>query len=349
MPAKVTIQDIADALGLSRNTVSKAINNTGTLAETTRERILLKAQEMGYKQFSYMRLGDEDPLRMQWKKPPTQNKGIAVLFTGLLDTSHFASSMIDRFQNGLSALGYSMTMYRILPEELVSCRLPEALNLSTTAGIMCIEMFDPSYGRMLSSLNIPLLFVDSPVSIFDGPMDADVLLMDNQNSLYEFLREMKRRGKTKISYIGDIRHCQSFYERYSTFRQCISLIGFEDPCSIVSETVSGVSYTENIEKGLDRHNLPEVFICANDFIALDLLRVLEGLDLKVPDDIWICGFDDAPESRIVTPRLTTIHIHTQAMGRVALEVLYSRIMSPDMNYRTVYTQTDLVYRESTGD
>ena len=53
MAGRVTIQDIADALGLSRNTVSKAINNTGILAEATKEKILKKAIEMGYKQFSY--------------------------------------------------------------------------------------------------------------------------------------------------------------------------------------------------------------------------------------------------------------------------------------------------------
>ena len=47
MAAKVTIQDIADALGLSRNTVSKAINNTGILADATRDRVLKKAAEMG--------------------------------------------------------------------------------------------------------------------------------------------------------------------------------------------------------------------------------------------------------------------------------------------------------------
>nr|WP_296908416.1 LacI family DNA-binding transcriptional regulator [uncultured Marvinbryantia sp.] len=56
MAGRVTIQDIADALGVSRNTVSKAINNTGILADSTRERILQKAVEMGYKQFSYLSL-----------------------------------------------------------------------------------------------------------------------------------------------------------------------------------------------------------------------------------------------------------------------------------------------------
>ena len=53
---KVTIQDIADELGVSRNTVSKAINNSDGLAEATRERILQKAIEMGYKHFSYIRV-----------------------------------------------------------------------------------------------------------------------------------------------------------------------------------------------------------------------------------------------------------------------------------------------------
>ena len=54
MKQKVTIQDIADALGISRNTVSKAINNSEGLADSTREKILQKAVEMGYKQFSYV-------------------------------------------------------------------------------------------------------------------------------------------------------------------------------------------------------------------------------------------------------------------------------------------------------
>ena len=58
MAERITIQDIADALGLSRNTVSKAINNTGVLADSTRQRVLQKAIEMGYKQFTYINAED---------------------------------------------------------------------------------------------------------------------------------------------------------------------------------------------------------------------------------------------------------------------------------------------------
>ena len=60
MADRITIQDIADALGISRNTVSKAINNTGILADATREKVLKKAAEMGYKQFSYFTAADLD-------------------------------------------------------------------------------------------------------------------------------------------------------------------------------------------------------------------------------------------------------------------------------------------------
>lgn len=70
---------------------------------------------------------------------------------------------------------------------------------------------------------------------------------------------------------------------------------------------------------------------------------------SVPEDVWLCGFDDSPESKIVTPTLTTIHIHSQIMGFSAFNLLMSRINEPSLNYRTVHTETDLIYRESTED
>ena len=72
MATKVTIQDIANELQLSRNTVSKAINNTGVLADATREKILRKAAEMGYKQFAYLPLFQEDAAKAAepfWRFP----------------------------------------------------------------------------------------------------------------------------------------------------------------------------------------------------------------------------------------------------------------------------------------
>ena len=60
------------------------------------------------------------------------------------------------------------------------------------------------------------------------------------------------------------------------------------------------------------------------------------------------GFDDAPESRIITPALTTVHIHTQIMAFTAAHLLMTRIKEPELDYRIVHTETELIYRESTN-
>ncbi len=95
--------------------------------------------------------------------------------------------------------------------------------------------------------------------------------------------------------------------------------------------------------------LPDVFICANDFIAIDTLQIFKKLGISVPGDVYLCGFDDSPESRIMSPTLTTIHIHSQIMGFSAVNLLMSRIKEPSLNFRTVHTETRLIYRESTED
>ena len=93
--------------------------------------------------------------------------------------------------------------------------------------------------------------------------------------------------------------------------------------------------------------MPELFICANDFVALDLISGLKRMGIECPRDIKIFGFDDSPESKIMSPSLSTSHIHSQIIGYSAANLVISRIEQPDLNYRITYTETDLIYREST--
>ena len=93
--------------------------------------------------------------------------------------------------------------------------------------------------------------------------------------------------------------------------------------------------------------LPELFICANDFVAIDTLRPLRKMGYDVPRDVLLAGFDDSSESRSWMPSFTTVHIHTQAMAYNAMQLLMSRIQEPTLEYRLMYVQTDLIYRQST--
>ena len=104
-------------------------------------------------------------------------------------------------------------------------------------------------------------------------------------------------------------------------------------------------FIAEILDGLD--SLPDVFICANDFVAGDTIRALFSIGKYVPEDVRILGFDDSAESRISRPPLSTVHIHTQIMAYSALQLLVSRIREPSLDYRVVHTETELIYREST--
>ena len=353
MAERVTIQDIADAIGVSRNTVSKAINNTGVLAASTREKVLNKAREMGYKQFSYLKMTD---FSMAETFHSRAGAGEIVLFTtSFIGDLHFASTMLDKFQNEIAQLGYSFTMHRIREEEIESRQLPRSYNSERTAGILCIEMFDKAYCEMLCRLDIPVLFVDSPAFGCDEPLKADYLYMDNQSGIRNFMAEMVRRGKRKIGFVGEYTHCQSFYERYMGYRDALYLLGLplrEEYCVLGNKEGVKKAGPEEYQEYLAQSfksmkELPEVFICANDFVALDVLPVLKKMEKQVPRDIWLCGFDDSPESKIITPSLTTIQIHSQIMGFSAVQLLVSRIKEPSLNTRIVHTETSLIYREST--
>lgn len=355
MAERVTIQDIADALGVSRNTVSKALNNTGLLADATREKVLQMAVEMGYKHFSYVGMANSG--RTESSAPAVSMGEIALFTAGPIGTSHFASPMLDKLQRELSQMGYSFTMHRIHEDEIDSLQLPIAYNKERTSGIICIEMFDKRYSDMLCRLETPILFVDSPVAGTEEPLKADIVCMDNQACIHSFIREMAQRDRREIGYIGEYMHCQSFFERYMGYRNAMYLLGLplrEEYCITGNKEgvkrPSGEEYRDYLlQKIRELKKLPEVFICANDFVALDALQAFRKLEIQVPRDVWLCGFDDSPESRIVTPPLTTIHIHSQIMGFSAMHLLASRIKEPSLNFRTIHTETNLIYRESTGD
>ena len=351
MATKVTIQDIANELQLSRNTVSKAINNTGVLADATREKILRKAAEMGYKQFAYLPLFQEDTAKAaEHSILPSDKREIAMLTTQFLSSSHFSSMMLDRFQSEIDHLHSGMTIHRISPIELKEKRLPSSLNIQCTAGIICIEVFDYDYAQMLCDLDVPLLFVDTPVMDMRPPLKADRLYMENRIEVQNAVAHMVQRGKKRISFAGDKNHCQSFFERYMAYKDAVEYFGLTEGLSTCAMPSGQQNYPVSLYETIRRFKtMPDAFVCANDFVAMDLVKALNELGYSVPDDIWVCGFDDSQEASYFAPRLTSIHIHGQIMGYTAANLLMTRIEEPSLNYRTVYTETNLILRESTGD
>lgn len=343
---KVTIQDIADALGISRNTVSKAINNADGLADATREKILKKAVEMDYKQFSYVAAHSGDASAPA--VPSDHPKGLGEISLFTIDifhmTNHFAARMLDRFRQELSQFGYTLNIHIVDNEDLIRHTLPATFIKERCSGILCVEMFDWSYDEMLCRLGLPLLFMDGPHKGEGNSLPADQLYMENMTGITRLVNDMLRKGKKRIGFIGDYEHCQSFYERYTAYRCAMLMAGVDaDERFIIKE-----NHWEELEESLAAlTELPDLFMCGNDFVAVDAIQILRKLGKSIPEDVMFAGFDDAPESRLITPSLTTVHIHTGIMAVTAVRLLMDRMKDPAQDYRTVYTSTDLICRDST--
>ena len=330
---RVTVQDIADALGISRNTVSKALNNTGILSDATRKNILEKAEEMGYGRLPAY------PKVQEASSAPVRE--LVLLTQAMPNASHFGSFLLNTFQEAISARHYKLSMYVIRETEVASLSLPLGLDVKKIHGIICIEQFDPAYTAMLSRLNVPILFVDGAADLDLSRLQGDFLLMENHHSIRSLTNALIASGRRRLAFAGNIHHCHSFFERYQGFLHALYDHSMEEWTRRLC-TANG--FTKDLVAALP--SLPDAIICANDFVAIDLMKVLKECGIRVPEDVWITGFDDASESRIVEPHLTTVHIPGSDMGLMAADLLLSRIKNPSLPYRIAYAQTSLCFRAS---
>lgn len=345
---RVTLQDIANELGISRNTVSKAINNTGSIAEDTKQKIFKKAAEMGYKQFG---LGSDVQATVQTTSSVARTINEIALFShSLPSSSHFASRLLDAFQEKIGDYGYKLSIYIIRDAELDDLTFPANFNKESTAGIICMELFSESYSRFLCDQSIPLIFIDTVVNHIDLNLPADLLYMENKSSSYIMLNSIIAQGYQNISFVGDYNHCQSFNERWKAYCQIMKDQGSDikkENCILDDDAnpYGDIEWLCNRIRMLPV--LPDAFFCANDYLAICMMKALKRLNISIPSDVMICGFDNSPESTVITPALTTVRIPSTAMGYIASELLLSRIAHPEMPYRTTYVKTDVISRAST--
>ncbi|OAS21832.1 LacI family DNA-binding transcriptional regulator [Paenibacillus oryzisoli] len=338
---KITIQYIADSLGLSRNTVSKALNGIESIPVETRNRVLKRAIELNYKQLA---LVDTNTLTIK-------NTGnIALLTSNMPSNSHFGASSLGGLEKKISSDGFNLSIHIVRESDIQALVLPNNFDPKKVDGIVCIELFDKKYTQLINSLGIPTIFIDTTADIFYSELEADVILMENEHSTYYMTKKLIDHGHTSIGFIGDYHHCKSFNERWVGFQRALieSRLQLDLQVCIVEED-RYIADPNWLSLQLDHMNsLPSAFICANDFIAINVMRILKNKNVQIPKEIVICGFDNSPESQIVEPHLTTVHICREEMGVMAAAMLLARVENPKRPPQITHIQTKPIFRESTG-
>ena len=338
---RVTIQDIADACGLSRNTVSKVFNNRGVVQEPTRQLVMKTAQELGY-----FHLSGEEAVSLE-----LHTKNVALLTRHMPVDYHFGTFFIPSFAAQLSRAGYTLMLYEITEDELQQGRLPAHINLDKTAAILCIELFNRYYVDRLCALGLPLLMVDGFCGAATSLMNCDSISMENLGSTMALVNHVIQKGARTIGFVGDPNHCNSFHERWISFYTALANAELPLKKEFCILDRDGAPYGDAdwlAERIRQMPGVPDALICVNDYIAIHVMAALKQLNYAIPEQIMIAGFDGTAQSAIVEPALTTVQVPGAEIGRVAADILLSRITNPSRPPISVYVKTVPIYRETTN-
>ena len=343
MPNKrVTMQDIADACGLSRNTVSKVFNGRGAVPAATRALILQKAGELGY------------GLPAAEKEAVSQPAGgsIALLTSNMPADYHFGTFFITTFTDQICRAGYTLRMFEISAAELKNQQLPPHFLPEQMAGIVAIELFDTDYLNRICALSLPTIMIDSPVHAIIHPYPCDFLSMENVASVGNVVKQLVLLGARRIGFVGDRGHCGSFYERWFGFRMGLEQaeLPVDEKLCILAPDTSPYCDPDWLIGQLKRMPaLPDAFVCANDYLAIHLMNAVKKMGLSVPEEVMVTGFDGTSQSALVDPALTTVQIPSVEIGRMAADILLARIRNPALPYSWTHVRTNPVWRKSTKE
>jgi LacI family transcriptional regulator len=341
---KCTIKDIAAALQISRNTVSKALSGSPGVSDSTRILIQEKAREMNY-QSSIMEYNSSATAII--------HGSILFLTRASANYSEFWTNVLKGIESVLRPNAYNLVLGIMSENDLKNLLFPSTISDPMIKGIILVEICDERVINALLNFKLPIVTVDMPRNYENVMGKLDIITMENKMNLKKIITELIEKGACRFAFAGDIYSSnvgRGFQERYDALCETLksSHLKLDDQCSLVYETDDKfMDFTYLIDKIKKMSSLPDVFVCGNDWTGIQLMHALQFLGYRIPKDVSIVGFDNIPESGKVHPPLTTIDTPKEQLGISAANCIIERIKHP--NIPCVYSQytTSLIVREST--
>lgn len=340
MKKAVTIKAIAEQLNLSRNTVAKALNGQ-YVPEKTRELVLKKAQEMNYKSLNVHHI-------------ETGNKKYRILLVSgkPLNNINYFIPLIKGIENNCYEKNFELFQYTYNKDRTPFTAFSEYVKGLNVDGIVAIECFDKSFVEKLINFGIPICFNDFTAYDVSAVKNYDIISTNDEQSFCDIVKLLYNKYKlTKFTFVGDIKHCLSFRERYMGMLKGISTVrGSHSRKEDILCNDEGFDYGDaNAIKTeiLKLQFKPECFVCCNDFIARSVCNALKLLGMKVPANALAVGFDNVSEAVSMHPEITSFSVDKDFLGRETMRTLVQRIESPDIPSRTITVNTARIHREST--
>jgi LacI family transcriptional regulator len=332
MALRAGINDVAAAAGVSIKTVSRVLNREPNVREETRIRVQAAVEKLNYAPSSSAR-----------SLASNRSYLIALLYNN--PSANYLMEIMGGVLTACQSENYNMVNCPLdVDEERLLASFNSLISRSRPDGLVLTPPLtdSPALLDRLEEFGIPYASISPKEAVRIG---AD---MNETRAAMEMVEHLASLGHRRIGHIvGHTAHGASEW-RLNGYRQGLAKAGLRfDPELVVPGEFSFESGMKGAEKLLSLGKRPTAIFAANDDMAAGVIRVALERNLRVPEDVSVCGFDDTPMSQQIFPSLTTVHQPSHDMGRLATLELLASIRSPESG-RMLHIPYALKLRRSTG-
>jgi len=333
MPRAVTIRDVAQRAGVSRQTVSRAINNKGEISPETRARVLEIARELGYRPSSIARgLKTHRTLTIGLVVPDIANPFFAEVARGASEVA-FGADYSVLLCNTDERPEREWTALRTLEAHRVDGLLLVSSRLSSSELDEVIETWRP------------LVIVNRR----HGPRPGlGCVLVDDARAAVVAVRHLVERGHQRIGLLAGSPKSRSGRERRRGYGEAMRDAGLDPRESWVIPCAPTVEGGRRAARRLlaEQPDLTAL-LAYNDLVAVGAKQTCEALGRPIPDGCALVGWDDIIFASYVSPPLTTMRMPKYEIGERAMSSLFELMGHPDLAPEAVTLDAELVVRGST--
>ncbi len=330
---KVRLADIAEKLGVSIVTVSKAISDKDGVGEELRTKIKDLAFQMGYIQKSRQSQNARD-------ESYTGNIGVVIPAHFFDRSSSFYWTMYNALSRELLSRGWYAIMEQLDSKDEFDLALPQIVQNNKVDGIILLGQTSEDYARFFINQYKNTVFLD----FYIDDSNIDSVTTDNFYGEYQLTRHLINLGHRRILYVGNFNATTSITDRFMGFMKAMLENGLKTD---VSDIIN-----DRDKKGLYSpiklpDPLPTAFVCNCDETARRLIALLKEKGLSVPRDISVVGFDNfLSDGQELEPALTTVEVDSAAMARTAVDMLTKKITGAPYTHGHTVISGRLLLRDS---
>ena len=332
-PPLPTIGDVALRAKVSTATVSRVVNQPGTVRDAPRLRVEAAIAQLGYVPHAGART------------LKSRRSGTVGAIFPTVDNAIFAKA-IDALQRRLAEDSYQLLI--ATHDYNPSAEQRQALNLlarGADALVLCGSGQPPALLERLRLRGVPA------VHVMNWPVPAEHISVgfDNARAMGQVVKYLLDLGHRRIGMLAGItRDNDRAALRVQGVRAAMSAAGHALPPSRIVERRYGLEPArDGLRELMAAKSPPTAIVCGNDVLAVGALLEAQHLGIAVPQQLSIVGFDDLELAAHIRPALTTVHVPSQEMWRLAADRVLAALRGEALP-RTTQIQVALVVRESSG-